>query len=78
MRIIFVLAVERIRDIQFIHLLEKPMCLRISNRKHQSTESNAFAISTLKRALGIFFSGARVMQLAWPCVGELVHEAPMV
>jgi len=51
-RIIFVLVVDNNNEIQLIHLLGNPICLRIAKRKLQLTESKALAISTLKRALG--------------------------
>jgi hypothetical protein len=47
-----VLAVDSRIEIQFVHLLEKPMCCRISKRKGQATESNAFVMSIFRSSEG--------------------------
>ena len=54
-RMIFVLAVDSMTEIQFVHRFEKPMCPNSCKRKVQSRESKALAMSILYRALGIFF-----------------------
>jgi len=49
----FVLAEDRISEIQSHHRLENPMCWRRLSKKRQFTVSKALAISTLMRAEGI-------------------------
>ena len=57
LRMIFVLAVERISEIQFSHLLENTICLSTSSRNVQSRQSKDLEISILYKALGIFLCG---------------------
>ena len=56
LQIILMLEEERIMEIQFTHLLEKPMWDNSSKRKGQLSESNALEISIFSKAQVVFFS----------------------
>lgn len=54
LRSTLVLAVDSKMDIQLLQRLRNPMCSKTSSRNGQATESNAFAISTLRSTAAWF------------------------